>query len=363
MEKIEEKSGNKLDYVDALRGIAILGVIMVHANPYEEVGGVLRNVIKDGTMGVQLFFMASAFTLFLSFKNRQGKEKTPIKNFFIRRFFRIAPMYYLGIIYYLFQDGFGARYWLGDATHISVFNIISNITFLHGFNPYWINSLVPGGWSIAVEMTFYAILPFLFLKIKNLNQAFNFFTISVIIRFIFHIALYKLHVIGSELLWYWYLFFYFPSQLPIFSLGIMMYFIILEKEKITCISGKSLLIFSLLLLSQLLTGTEIFLPNHILFGIGFLIFGIAISRYKSKIFVNPIITYIGRISFSMYLVHFAVLYWMEKLNFINFVSGEVLNFTIRFFIVILVTAVISTVSYKWIEIPFQNMGRKVIKKL
>lgn len=31
--------------------------------------------------------------------------------------------------------------------------------FVHGFHPQSINSVVPGGWSIAVEMTFYAVFP------------------------------------------------------------------------------------------------------------------------------------------------------------------------------------------------------------
>ena len=91
-------------------------------------------------------------------------------------------MYYLGIVYYLFQDGLGPRYMLGDETHITALNIISNFIFLNGFNPHWITSIVPGGWSITVEMTFYAILPLLFLKIKNLNNAFNFLNISLLIK-------------------------------------------------------------------------------------------------------------------------------------------------------------------------------------
>jgi peptidoglycan/LPS O-acetylase OafA/YrhL len=82
-------------------------------------------------------------------------------------------MYYLGICYYLIQDGFGPRYFLENESHITTLNVLSNFTFLHGFNPYWITSLVPGGWSIAVEMTFYIILPFLFARIKRSVQFFN----------------------------------------------------------------------------------------------------------------------------------------------------------------------------------------------
>src|SRR6185295_18097501 len=144
--------GKKLNYIDALRGIAIDGVLLVHCgqagrNNYPSV---LQSIILNGAIGVQLFYMASAFTIFLTFADRYEKEINHATNFFIRRFFRIAPMYYAGILYYLYQDGWGARYWLGDATHVSAWNIVSNLFFFHAFNPYWITSVVPGGWSIAI---------------------------------------------------------------------------------------------------------------------------------------------------------------------------------------------------------------------
>lgn len=355
----------KLDYIDALRGIAILGVLMVHTNQYGRAieSSIFEKIVGMGAKGVQLFYLASAFTLFMSFSSRSAKEIFPIRNFFIRRFFRIAPMYYIGICYYLFQDGLGSRYWLGDETHISALNILSNFTFLHGFYPYWITSIVPGGWSIGVEMTFYAVLPFLFSKIKNINQAFNFFIVSLFGNFLLHFFLSKFHIISSERLWDEYLFLYFPSQLPIFSIGIFMYFIIVQDNGIKNISGKSLLVFSLILLVQLVTGNQFILQNHIIFGLVFLIFGLALSKYRFKLIINPIVNYIGRISFSMYLVHFAVLHWLLFFNFINYFDNPTLNYCARFSIVTILTLLISAVLYNFIELPFQNIGKRIINKV
>ena len=354
---------NHLDYVDALRGLAILGVIMVHTNQYGKIiGSIVGNVANNGRMGVQLFYLASAFTLFLSMKSRMSKEKYPIRNFFVRRFFRIAPLYYIAIIYYLWQSGFGARYWLGDATHISVANILSNVFFLHGFNPYWINSLVPGGWSIAVEMMFYVMLPFLFFKIKNINQAFNFLIITILANFILKVVLVNFDPTNSDYLWGNYLGFYLPNQLPVFALGIIMFFIITECQSLKEISGKSLLMFSIVLLGQLFTGKSIF-SSPVIFGMGFLTLAISISRHKSKFIVNPIITYIGKISFSMYLVHFAVLHWLTKFHLIDFVSSKTLNYCIRVTLVIVLTMIISTFVYHIVEIPFQKIGKKIISQI
>ena len=96
-------ANNKLQYVDAIRGLAIMAVLLVHCGQHgtNHYPAPITQAIVNGQMGVQLFFVMSAFTLFLSYVNRQGRERFAIRNFFIRRVFRIAPMYWLGIAYYL----------------------------------------------------------------------------------------------------------------------------------------------------------------------------------------------------------------------------------------------------------------------
>ena len=354
---------NKLAYVDALRGLAIIAVVMGHAAQYGtlELPDILTKIVDNGGRGVQLFFVASAFTLFLSFSNRITKENYPVKNFFIRRFFRIAPMYYLGICYYLLQDGLGARYWLGDQTHITVGNILSNIFFIHGINPYWITSLVPGGWSITVEMTFYLILPFLFLRVKNINQALIFFILSLIIRLLFNFVLAQ-PLISDTWLWKYFLFFYFPNQLPVFMLGIIMYFAIIEKQGLKNISVLSYAMIAGTIVLQLFLAKNTIYTYHIYFGILFMFLGIFLSKFKFKLIVNPIIEYIGRVSFSVYLVHFAVLHWMLHFNFTEFFSNGILNYITRFLIALVISVVIAAFFNKAIEKPFQSIGKRIIDK-
>ena len=79
-------------YIDGLRGIAILLVLLVH-NRFLVAGANyfppnVLEVIDAGQYGVQLFFVVSAYTLMSSFYTRKN-EPFQSRNFFIRRFFAL----------------------------------------------------------------------------------------------------------------------------------------------------------------------------------------------------------------------------------------------------------------------------------
>jgi peptidoglycan/LPS O-acetylase OafA/YrhL len=82
-------SPKKLPYIDALRGVAILGVILWHCTSFGTNGypDLFTKVIAEGARGVQLFYVLSAVTLCLSFQRRPTKEKHVLRNYYLRRFF------------------------------------------------------------------------------------------------------------------------------------------------------------------------------------------------------------------------------------------------------------------------------------
>ena len=86
----------RIQWIDSCRGIAILFVIIVH------VGQLFSNtsinyISSFAKNGVQMFFIISGYTIFYSLEKNRNKS---YKSFFIRRFFRIAPLYYLSAVYY-----------------------------------------------------------------------------------------------------------------------------------------------------------------------------------------------------------------------------------------------------------------------
>ena len=355
------KQTAKLRYVDALRGVAVLGVMLVYTGLHDMNNHhiLVRDFITNGARGVQLFFLVSAFTIFISYNKRAGSEVNLARNFFLRRFFRIAPLYYLGILYFLWQN-----YYLGDIKFPAFAEVLAQFTFVHGANPYWINHLVPGGWSIAVEMTFYALVPLLVPRIKNTDQAINFIIIVILFADVLNYIFVKNPLVSDVAVWQEYLFTYFPSQLPLFGFGIVAYFVIIRQD--LTIKPLTILIAALLFIGQLIWG--IFVFQHVLFGLGFLFLLIALSQREFAIIVNQPTCYLGKISFNAYLVHFAVLYWMTRLDRIHFIAVDtaldvLINFGIRFAVVASVTVLISSLSYLLVEERFILLGKRMIARL
>ena len=357
-----ESTIKKLDFVDALRGLAVLGVIVIHTYEFcgKGLGEHIPWLLEKGSRGVQLFYLMSAFTLFYSMSERKKTERNPNTNYFIRSFFRIAPMFYLAAIYYLWQDGMGPRYWLGYDENISAGNIISTFTFTNGFYPYWINSIVPGGWSVAVEMTFYLFLPILFRYINSLAKAVIFFIISFLVMKILLYVFLHHSLISDARLWREYLFLYFPSQLPVFALGFVLFYLFrFSSESIreyrNAIALVCLIIFAFIAtLAYFLHGK--YFPEHILFGIGFLFLGWGLGISPLKIIVNRLTVFLGRISFSIYLIHAAIIYAFLKTG----LPGD--SFFLNLLVVLAATSLLSYLCHRFIETPGISLGRKIIKR-
>lgn len=355
----------KLAYINALRGLAIIIVVFSHVQNFGiglyKMHPYIIPLLDTGLIGVQLFFILSAFTLFRSYHIRSQYETGPIKNFFIRRFFRIAPLFYIAIVYYVWQYNTNPQ----QTFPVTPLHIISSVAFLNSFSAYWVTSVVPGGWTIGIEMIFYMMLPVLFIYIKNSRQAFNFLVIAILFRLAI-IFLLQIHpLINDVRIWHIFLYFSFPNQLFVFAFGILMYYIITDDYKMI-LSPKYMIILCILLILETTYRNELFLSKFFLFNTALFLFSVAISKFQSKILVNNFFIYIGKISYSVYLVHNAVFYWLKRFQFIDYISvtnseTALLNFMIRFIVVMFFSVLIGTVTYNLIEQPFIKLAERFIK--
>lgn len=350
----------RYNFIDALRGWAIIGVLIAHTSI---VGTVvypswLTNItyLYVGPRGVQLFFVVSALTLCMSWTNRKEKEKHVLRNFYIRRFFRIAPLFYLAILYFLFIQ----NYWSGNPNHFSFANILSTFLFLNGVFPAWMNNIVYGGWTIAVEMMFYGLFPFLVSKITSVKTA-------VVITFISMIVFQMLRIYMNTIPFFaqtysTYTFEFFPSQLPVFLIGIATFLLlkntIQQKDKKFLVRFSS--IFAGLLLIQFLFKIPI-IAGHYLYGISFGAIAYFLFTKPLKLLVNFVTIHIGKVSYSMYLCHVPILWALERYHLVNFFPQyPLVNFIIRFGLLLIFSIGIATILFYLVERPGQLLGKKII---
>ena len=142
--------------VDLLRGILAVGVLFYHTL-ISEGGPALPQI---GRHGVYAFFVISGFALYTSYRDRLGSA-AEVRAYFLARFWRIAPLYYTAVA--LSVAAFGAS----DALLTKAF---LNASFLFGFANPGETSMVVGGWSIGIEMAFYALFPVIVLACNGLAR-------------------------------------------------------------------------------------------------------------------------------------------------------------------------------------------------
>ena len=84
--------------LDGIRGLAILGVLLVHSRGSLEVfgpsGHALAQFLEGGSYGVDLFFVLSGFLITGILLDSRGSP-TYFRSFYARRMLRLFPVYYL----------------------------------------------------------------------------------------------------------------------------------------------------------------------------------------------------------------------------------------------------------------------------
>ena len=275
-------------------------------------------------------------------------------------------MFYVAIVFYVFLYGLSPRHWAPNG--IEWWFVPLTALFLNGFHPETITSVVPGGWSIAVEMNFYLILPFLLRYLRT--------TRSLVIFLVFSLALYTTsktafsylllshyppdqQYLVSEFV-YW----NFIGQLPVFAIGLLAYSAYKNPSTLKRLVGFGSLIFiAVIVLSLLLPSPTKFIGNHIVDGFGFALFALCLACYPTRALVNGAIIQLGKISFSMYLTHFAVLEAFSEVGISAIFQKGDASSILYFLCVVAVTAPLSYLFYTTIERQGILVGKRLIDRL
>ncbi|MEY0170140.1 acyltransferase family protein [Providencia rettgeri] len=173
--------------IDYLRGLLALSVVFYHYTSWTTGDPIAETILgRLGIYAVSAFFVISGISIYLSYHNCKWNKETT-KGFFIRRFFRLAPVYWIALFLVMFLQYLSH----GELTSsfVSYFN---NFSLLFGF--YSKRSyLVTGGWSIGVEVVFYALFPLMLFFFKSIKKMILLIFISVLF-----LAFYAFLVIDSN---------------------------------------------------------------------------------------------------------------------------------------------------------------------
>ena len=142
--------------MDILRGFMALAVAFYHLSIWNQLfdsGTALNRLVALlGNYGVEGFFIISGFCFFHIYRGTSWDQRA-LQSFHIKRFFRIAPLYYVAVLLNLILSQ--AR-----GPDPSARMLAENFTLTFGlFHPN--HALVLGGWSIGIEYVFYMAFPLL----------------------------------------------------------------------------------------------------------------------------------------------------------------------------------------------------------
>lgn len=325
----------RAQYIDILKALAILGVILVHYNErWASPLGILSGFSAIGARCPQFFFEISSFLTCYSFYN---KDEVNVISFYKKRFFRIAPLYYLAIVVFVLVPEI-------KLFDYSIVNYLSHIFLINGFNPYWIGGIMGLEWYVADLVILYLLTPFIMKIATNLKRSIVLFINSFIVSsgsLVLFNNIIALDFQNSTIEMFYHTFF-FIHQLPIWIIGICIFYTIKEAQKerkfplllsaYVVFAGIIIGLYALFDLNKRLITSSII--AGLLMGIIFL----CCSRLKilNNHYLKPI-AFVGKYSFGIYLFHNILLNCFERI--INTINST-FNWIFFYVLMVLLTIVI-----------------------
>jgi peptidoglycan/LPS O-acetylase OafA/YrhL len=372
--------------IEGLRAVAVLWVILFHyllvrdpaaRDPWNAwIGGIdaLRHVIGSGYLGVDLFFLITGFLLVLPWF-RHAREGTPppsVSAFYVRRIRRIVPAYYvqLALLFLLLAPAYyGFAEWRYDTRFVAV-NLLAHLSFLHYSTPYTAASLSVNGplWSLAVEAQYYLVLPFLALLFvrARITTALALIAIAAAWRFLASADMAWLvdaemrigprwsvteegvrNLLATQL----------PGYFAHFAVGVLAghFWLVSQGKPVSrhaswawLASAAAAFVFVCEVQAESRGATQVFAWLASAAALGLAVLGLVMSPLASGTVLlgNPVLQFVGRVSYSAYLYHYPLLLLWNK-------YGPAVGWlTLALYLALLLA--VAWLSYRFVERPFMT---------
>jgi peptidoglycan/LPS O-acetylase OafA/YrhL len=341
--------------IQGLRAIAVLAVMLFHFNP---------TWLPGGFVGVDVFLVISGFLVFSILLNKKAQPnyvlKDTIKYFYGSRFKRIVPAYFSMLILVSFasavlflpqdlatyKQGFKNALWFNSNN------------FFAGFGDYFApaNHEQPllHTWSLAVEIQFYLLAPFLILLLPR--TALKWILLAVFVGLL-ALAEYRLHMDGTQQATYYGLY----ARLPEFLAGGLVALFHARRSQVLYVRDGWLANFGLILIMiavmfqpkiEHFPGLPVLLPTA---GAAFMLLQAAKGRVQ-QILGSQLMVWLGELSYSLYLWHWPVL------ALLRYYTGEQLLDLPLSLLFVMLTLLLGAASFYGVETPLRMHRTYTIKQ-
>lgn len=306
--------------IEGLRGLSIIFVILFHY---------YSSFFINGVYGVDILFVISGFVI----TNSIYRKNFTCLRFYQRRINRIYPAAYLCLCWIIFDNihFYKSLSLLKDIQAASVY--LANIRFykssVNYFNSDYVSPILHF-WSLSIENQFYLFYPLLFIFFHNI---FNYVVVTIaVVSFFLLCANYK---INTE-----YTYFLIDTRIWELLLGSSS-FSIYNSYKISTNILSNIEYMYLILVIVVIFFKYFVVPGPFtLFPTVFAgLVCLNDSETKNIILTNFIIRFLGRISYSLYLIHYPLV-----------------SLSINIYMKIIISLAFSTLSFYLIEKIFLNIN-------
>jgi peptidoglycan/LPS O-acetylase OafA/YrhL len=341
-------------YYKPLTGLRFVAALMVFFSHFTTavLPPSLYNFVAEFQTGVPIFFVLSGYLICSRYYDNVSFDKHWLKKYFVNRFARIYPMFFLITLLNVLYKQEGIKIFL------------LNITFLKGFFESFVYTGTPPGWSITTEECFYFLAPLIFLLVRKgvpvILQVLFCLSFGLLLVFVFiHNPFYGFF--GSFDFMMVYTFF---GRCFEFFTGVYLALYLRRKNfvqktgSINTLTGISGIILCIVMLSLIRQGAVfaeygnlwVVIHNFLLpVPIAILLIGLIYeSTFVSKILSTGFMQLLGKSSYSFYLIHFGVFHWL----FFAYAPQNL-------FLLLFTITLLSILLYKTIEEPANYYLRKV----
>lgn len=358
--------------LDTLRFFAFLGVFVFHVVPNDPSIYLTRHLLPPavvpvicaisgaGAFGVDLFFALSAYLITtLLIREEEVRGHLDVKAFYVRRILRIWPLYFFFIAVAALVPLWNHTQHLGWPYVAGFLLLAGNWVFIWKGLPHSIASPL---WSISIEEQFYLFWPLALRRMSRRQLIYAVIALLVLANVV-RVCLVFSHVLGGTIEYDTF------TRMDAIALGILVaYALGSEAPSISLLGRIALAVCSLSLWcviagsTQLnaqtevapVLGTLLGRPLVALAAAGLLIAVIGAPAAGAKILTNPVLTYLGRISYGLYVYHAAGLMIAGEL----FHAGSMKGFAAFALSGMALTVIFSTISYRWLETPFLKLKER-----